>query len=415
MLFIISWIAAILAYLSLSIVRTSKLPIPDMQERIVQHRVYNANDTQEHRKSVLDPEAYKIKRKTKIQPKTEKGRRRKRKKAVKRPATEPKTTGAFANCTKHSLTTSPPHPDQHNLTLSCHNLPYRIPHIPSSEDIMVGVLSMAGGEGPIRRQSIRETWAKGHSVFFLVAGPWENIKEEYDEHHDLIWIDEEEVYDGEKSVLTYKTLAFVKVVHHLSESTNLDIQYAFKTDDDSYVQVDSLHKYLLEREHGEYNYWGWCPEEQYEPKRENIYKWAVSHALYPELIYPRYCQGTGFALSRKFIDCAAGPGNHIADARFMPFEDVAMGLIAERCGIIPTMVEDPRLIHMYRIDSPEERKRVKQGLDLISRSKLPIPDMEGRIVQHRIYDANDMREHHKSVLDLEGYKESTDISGRVRK
>ena len=262
---------------------------------------------------------------------------------------------------------------------------------------------MAGGEGPMRRRSIRETWAKGHSVFFLVAGPWENIKEEYDEHHDLIWIDEEEVYDGEKSVLTFKTLAFVKIVHHLSESANLDIQYAFKTDDDSYVQVDSLHKYLLEREHTEYNYWGWCPEEQYEPKRENN-KWVLSHELYPEPAFPRYCQGAGFALSRKFIDCAAGPGKHISDARFMPFEDVAIGLIAERCGIIPTMVEDPRLIHMWRTDSDEEKERVRTGLDLIDRRKLPIPDMRGRIVQHRINNADDMQEHHNSVLDPEGYE-----------
>jgi hypothetical protein len=335
------------------------------------------------------------------------------------PATEParidlehlpvKTTGASANCIKHSLTTSPPHPDQHNLTISCHNLPYRIPQITSSEKIIVGVLSMAGGEGPSRRQSIRETWGKGHSVFFLVAGPWEDIKEEYDEHQDLFWIDEQEVYDGEKSVLTYKTLAFVKIVHQLSKSANLDIQYAFKTDDDSYVQVDSLHKYLFEREHDEYNYWGWCQRKEFKPLRGENAKWAVSYELYPEPMYPRYCQGAGFALSWKFIDRAAGPGNHIADARFMPFEDVAMGLIAQRCGLIPTMVEDRKLYHLHRTDTREERNRVHQGLKKISKSKLPIPDMEGRIVQHRIYDAWDMWEHYKSVLDPEGYKEKTDI------
>jgi hypothetical protein len=320
------------------------------------------------------------------------------------------TTGAFANCTTNSLTTAPPHQDQHNITLSCHTLPYRIPQISSSEKIFIGVLSAAGGDGPERRQSIRETWAKNHSVYFLVAGPWKSIEGEYDEHQDLIWLDEDEIYDGEKSVLTYKTMALIKIVHHLSTSQNLEIKYAFKTDDDSFINVAYLHKYLLKMEHeDELNYWGWCQRKMFKPLRGENDKWAVSDKTYPEPRYPRYCQGAGFALSWKFISCAAGPGNHIANARFMPFEDVATGLIAQRCGIVPTMVEDPRLIHMYRTDSTEEKNRVNQGQEKISVKKLPIPDMWGRIVQHRIYGAWDMKEHFLQVLDPEGYKETTDI------
>ena len=60
--------------------------------------------------------------------------------------------------------------------------------------------------------------------------------------------------------------------------------------------------------------------------------------------FPRYCQGAGFALSRRFLECSGGDGQHIAKARFMPFEDVAMGLIAQRCDVTPTMVEDERMI-----------------------------------------------------------------------
>jgi len=320
------------------------------------------------------------------------------------------TTGAFANCTNNSLTTSPPHQDQHNITLSCHTLPYRIPQISSSEKIFIGVLSAAGGDGPEKRQSIRESWAKNHSVYFLVAGPWTSIENEYNEHRDLIWLDEDEVYNGEKSVLTYKTMAFMKIVHDLSTSQNLEIKYAFKTDDDSFINVAYLHRYLLEMEHEEeLNYWGWCQRKMFKPLRGENDKWAVSYKTYPEPRYPRYCQGAGFALSWKFLSCAAGPGNHIANSRFMPFEDVATGLIGQRCDILPTMVEDPRLIHMYRTDRTEERERVNKGLKKISKKKLPIPDMEGRIVQHRIYDSWDMREHFLQVLDPEGYKKNTDI------
>jgi len=320
------------------------------------------------------------------------------------------TTGAFKNCTKHTVKLAPPHPDQENITLSCHTLSYRMPSISSSEKILIGVLSTASGDGPGRRKSIRETWGQKHSVFFLVAGPWEDIAQEYDENKDLIWIDEEEVYDGEKSVLTYKTLAFVKIVYNLSTNNNLGIQYAFKTDDDSFINVVYLNEYLLKTEREEeYNYWGWCMRKMFKPLRGGNDKWAVSTKLYPEPRYPRYCQGAGFALSWKFISCAAGPSNYIDNARFMPFEDVAMGLVAQRCGIIPTMAEDERLIHMYRTDRTEERERVNQGLAKISKKKLPIPDMEGRIVQHRIHDAWDMREHYKQVLDPEEYKKKTTV------
>ena len=39
-------------------------------------------------------------------------------------------------------------------------------------------------------------------------------------------------------------------------------------------------------------------------------------------------------MSKKFLDCAIG-GNHIAQVRYQPNEDVAIGLLAERCNIEP--------------------------------------------------------------------------------
>jgi hypothetical protein len=275
------------------------------------------------------------------------------------------------------------------------------------KDIVVGVLSGAGGKGPSLRQAIRDTWAshdgKGgteESVFFLVAGPWQDVKDEYEEHKDLLWIDEEEVYDGEKSVLTFKTLSFASIVHDLAQELSLSYKFAFKTDDDSYIHIGNLHKLLIEESHDPaYDYWGWCQRKQFYPLRGEEKKWAVSYETYPETSFPRYCQGAGFALSRRFLECSGGEGQHIAKARFMPFEDVAMGLIAQRCDVTPTMVEDERMIHMYRTDTSEERNRVNLGKAKIDESKLPPPDMEGRIVQHRIHNVKDMKLHHQSLYD----------------
>ena len=58
-------------------------------------------------------------------------------------------------------------------------------------------------------------------VFFLVAGPWQDIDKEYEDHLDLLWIDDQEVHDGEKSVLTFKTLSFVSIVNDLSHELSL--------------------------------------------------------------------------------------------------------------------------------------------------------------------------------------------------
>lgn len=319
-------------------------------------------------------------------------------------------TGAFANCTEYSTNIAQDHPEQKSVTISCRTISYRMKPLQSLEKIVIGVLSAASGDGPERRKSIRETWAMDHSVFFLVAGAWDAIREEYDNYKDMIWLNDEEIYDGEKSVLTEKTLAFVQIIHDVSMTNKFDVKYVFKTDDDSFLNVEYLHKYLLTMQHDEeYNYWGWCRRIFFKPLRGDDYKWSVSYKTYPEKYFPRYCQGAGFALSWKFLSCAAGHGQHIANMRFMPFEDVATGLVARRCNIVPTMTDDKRLLHMYRTDSSEERNRVNQGRPKIDKSKLPIPDMEGRIVQHRIHDAWDMREHFKQMKDPEMYKKSTNI------
>ena len=314
-------------------------------------------------------------------------------------------TGAFANCSNHIKTVGSNHPDQNYITLSCHSLPYRMPKILFMEDIFIGALSAAGGDGPTRRKSIRETWGLGHSVFFIVAGPWDVIQDEYAKHKDLIWLDQEEIYDGEKSVLTFKTMTFIQIA-----SQNPSIKYAFKTDDDSFVNVKFLHKHLLETDREkQFDFWGKCNNDfNIKPSRDPNYKWSLSHESYPEEYFPQYCQGAGFALSRKFLDCAGGPKNHIAEMRYMPFEDVAVGLLAERCGVVPDSAKGKELQH-YRTPLKMEHDHVKYGMAKIPKMFLTIPHMEGTIVQHRIQNEWDMMEHYKQLNDPKNYRKMTDF------
>ena len=111
-------------------------------------------------------------------------------------------TGAWANCTEPTnpqRSTDDNHSDERQVIVSCHTIFYRVPteSFKQVKDIVVGVLSGAEGQGPSLRQAIREAWAshdsKGRTeenVFFLVAGPWQEVKYEYEEHKDLLWIDD---------------------------------------------------------------------------------------------------------------------------------------------------------------------------------------------------------------------------------
>ena len=113
------------------------------------------------------------------------------------------------------------------------------------------------------------------------------------------------------------------------------------------------------------------------------------------------CQGAGFGLSRSLLDCAVDE-DHIADFRYMPFEDVSIGIIAERCGFKPTMIAG---IKVFRADTPKERLCVKEGIPMKECYKddsdwPPAIKMDSRIVQHRVETRDDMNYLHTTL----GYK-----------
>jgi hypothetical protein len=311
-------------------------------------------------------------------------------------------TGSMRNCSslsKPSKPHRPHHKDSGTIIVSCHEIVYRVPKkvFQSTGDVIIGVLSAASGTGPNRRRYIRETWAyKVPGVFFIVAGPWENIENEYNLYQDMIWIDEDEIYQGEASVLTYKTVSFFAIAHILSpRPEDGGFVHAIKTDDDSYVNIGGIYALLQSDAAQAMHYWGHCPQYQVAPLRDPQLKWAVSFKIYPEPMFPLYCQGAGFGLSRLLLQCAVD-GNHVSKFRYNPFEDVAIGILAERCGKSPTMVAG---VKVFRADSQEERDRVKLNRKAADHHWKPPANMKGKLIQHRVETEEDMINHHKS-LDL---------------
>ena len=252
---------------------------------------------------------------------------------------------------------------------------------------MVGVLSGAGNKGPLHRDSIRSTWARDRKgIYFIVAGPWADIVDEYEKYRDLIWIEEEEVYEGEESVLPFKTEVFIDILQKYTLPGKAGFEYLFKTDDDSYVDLSMLEKTISKKG---YDYWGCCTTERFKPLRSTTRKWKVSFEIYPELYYPLYCQGAGFAMSRKFVQCIA---DNLKDFRYNPFEDVSVGLLAERCRVKP--VTDFAKIKQYRTEEAGEKKQLTDQ----KREEiyfLPRATMKGKVLQHRVKTHYDMYAHYK--------------------
>jgi hypothetical protein len=313
-------------------------------------------------------------------------------------------TGSFANCKPHhkvsrsNLIIHSSHPESKMTTISCRDIHYRAPFDKlknTHERIFVGVLSGAAGKGPLHRDSVRATWALGHdAVFFIVAGPWEDIKEEYEKYRDLIWLDEEEVYEGEESVLPFKTELFVEVVYRYS--TPGTMQYLFKTDDDSYVNLNALEEEILNST-SRIDYWGCCTAHYFRPLRHPSRKWMITFDLYPEEFYPLYCQGAGFAMSKDFASCMVDQ-NHLRYFRYNPFEDVSIGLLAERCGV--QSKGNCRKVRQYRTKEASEIKQlVGEETERPTVTFLPRPTMKETIVQHRVKTHFDMYAHHKCVLE----------------
>jgi hypothetical protein len=359
----------------------------DMRRKIVQNSIIDDEDMKNHHQSLFDPQcrSYLDHR-----------------------------TGYRANCAMDNsmITAFPPdgsitHDEhKHNnmsddgvVLVSCRHMEYRINihsflkhtsasntnNIAKNDNIIVGILSSSKSKN--RRQVIRETWAYNRTgIFFIVAGPWEDIEQEYNARGDLLWLNTDEVYDNTKSVLPFKSLSFLSIIEDLSNRYNRQYSYAFKTDDDSYVNMQLLEEVLsrMSERDEPYDYVGRC-NDYTRPLRIAISaeqeKWCMSNETYPEDLYPQYCVGAGYVLSKRFLSLVR-EGKHFENIRYLPLEDVQVGLIAARVGIKPPLDDDIyKQFVVHQTECASER----------------IVTMKGKIVQHHIIDDDDMKNHHKSL------------------
>lgn len=221
------------------------------------------------------------------------------------------------------------------VNISGTNVIYQVPYKMASADIIIGVLSYDKS----KRSSMRILYAD-ESMYFIVGK--KNGAFDYDEfytHNDMILIDMEESYDGENSILPLKTQVFLHAVNtHI-----LDFDYALKIDDDSFVKMERLRTELKLRKP---DYWGhvWYKNII---NRNPSSKWYVSRKTFPEKVYPDYCSGAGYVLSKELVSCV---DTKIASHKFMPREDVATGILAKACGSAPQHSDKVQHMKPYKSD-----------------------------------------------------------------
>lgn len=211
---------------------------------------------------------------------------------------------------------------QYKLVISQQQISYYFPQKTRSwSGIVYGILSH-NKEGLTRRNQIRNTWCKNQQCLFILAGSFGDNAKEMQAYQDVLCLEIAEVYSSEKSVLPYKTQTFLSTVYKNVPR----LTYAVKVDDDSFVFTDKLTTVLQKSSP---DYWGFKFEEA-RPIRDPSSKWFVSKTVYSSDMYPVYCSGSGYALSRQFLSCI---DTKLATFKFMPREDVATGLLAQACNV----------------------------------------------------------------------------------
>ena len=185
----------------------------------------------------------------------------------------------------------------------------REPEINCTETDLFLIYVYSKPENKYQRQLVRETWGNVSRyrdvtslrlrLFFIVGwryerpGNW-HVMEEADSSHDILLSDFEDSYDN----LTLKGLTAIDWIRRRCDVGGL--RFIFKTDDDVYVNLyailNKVHR-LLATNNTDFLCF---VNKGKHPKRTG--KWAISEELYSKPLYPSYCSGAGYGMTKRAFD-----------------------------------------------------------------------------------------------------------------
>lgn len=186
-----------------------------------------------------------------------------------------------------------------------------------------------------QRRAIRNTWgsvktANGKRVLTLFTlaknsdkGLNKKVEEESNQHHDILLEDFIDTYKN----LTLKTIMGVKYAATYCGGAN----FVMKTDDDMYVNYNSLVTYLASANTPKTNHLaGFVINGS--PIRDPKSKWYMPRDLYSGNRYPPFCSGTGYVMSGDVALKLYAISEYTG---FLYLEDVFIGIGLQKLGIVP--------------------------------------------------------------------------------
>ncbi|XP_074154208.1 UDP-GalNAc:beta-1,3-N-acetylgalactosaminyltransferase 1 [Sminthopsis crassicaudata] len=202
------------------------------------------------------------------------------------------------------------------------------------------------------RQAVRVTWGAKKSwwgqevlTYFLLGRQTEpennilalSVQDESILYGDIIRQDFIDSYDN----LTLKTIMAFRWVTEFCPSA----QYVMKADSDVFINPGNLVKYLLTHNQSENFYMGYPLIENFS-NREFFKKTYISYQEYPYRVFPPYCSGLGYVLSRDLVSRVYSMMAHVRPFRF---EDVYIGIILSILKVDVHLPESDDLFFLYRI------------------------------------------------------------------
>jgi len=190
----------------------------------------------------------------------------------------------------------------------------------------------SGNDHRILRNTIRETWGKSIAtrnktwkVFFALGMVDNQNDNEANLQEALTYND---VIIGNFTD-KYINLVIKTFMSHYWASTKLSCSYVLKTDDDVYVRIPGLIKWLVKSGSPQSLYGGYISPFHVVP-RDPCSKWYISREQYSEHTWPPFCHGAYHVLSSNII---AKYLNYTHIRRPFHADDAYIGVASNDLGI----------------------------------------------------------------------------------
>ena len=211
---------------------------------------------------------------------------------------------------------------------------------PQEQKVDLVLLISSAADHLEKRDAIRRTWALINDstiqhAFLLALHP--NVSQlalyrEQQTHNDILQGNFVDSYRN----LTIKTI----MGYNWFRKQCPQAKFLMKTDDDMFINTNSLVKFAHRELGTAPRMAGYCTEDLTQPRRiPASHRWTVSVDQYPDKYYPRYCCGCGYIVSGEVARDIALAMQWLP---VLPLEDVFAAVAATRIGYNVTILNRPK-------------------------------------------------------------------------